>query len=237
MEGSVAAAGATGADGGTGEGAQDATPGAVDLAPLTQTLEGVQASQEELRGIVSGLAQQLTTSDGGDGEGDDGLTAEDLDLGFLEDGQLEPAQVAERLQGLVDQRAQQIATQLVDQRLGPLEQRVNDSERTRALQDLVDDVPEMGDPRVAQQVTDTTKAMAEAYGWPAEVATDPRMYRIVYMAARAAEIANSEGDGTDGGVATLEGGGGARPAGAAAERDLGNEIVDARKGRGALPFG
>lgn len=234
MEGSVATQGAGAAAGADGQGAEgtEANNGP-DLGAIASQMQGFQEGQEALRGLVSDLAAQLQQGgdggEGGEGEGDEAP----LDLSFLDDATLDAAEVAENLQGLIDQRAQQIAAAQV----GPLAERIDKSERKAELADLVSDIPDMGNPEIANQVVQATAQMADAYGWPDQLKNDPKMYRVVYLAAKAAEIAAEEGDGNDVAVATLEGGGGARAAQVQQAQQLGDQIVGARKGRGALPFG
>ena len=234
MEGSVAAQGD-----GTQAGQGDGTQGGVDLGELAGRMDGFTQGQEELRGLVQDLAGQLTsfTAGGGDegGDGNDGTQTGDLpgelDLSFLDDETLAPEDVAQHFQSLIDTRAQQIAAEQVN----PLAQRLDGMDRRSQLSELVADIPDMGDPQIANQVVEATSQMADAFGWDESLKQDPRMYRMVYLAAKAQEIISAEG-ADEGAAATLEGGGGAR-AGAAPERDLGKEIVDARRGKAALPFG
>lgn len=235
MEGSVATTGATGADGAAQQGAEGGADAGPSLSELAGQMSGFQEGQEALRGLVQDLAQQLQPQgggEGGEGEGEGEGGDEPLDLGFLDDPTMDAADVAQHLQGLIDSRAQQIANQAIN----PLAERIDGMDRKDALKDLVADIPDMGNKEIANQVIQATADMADAYGWPDELKQDPRMYRVVYLAAKAAEIAAEEGNGE---VATahLEGGGGARAAGAQPEKDWGKEIVDARKGKAALPFG
>lgn len=238
MEGSVAGPAAAQGDAQAGQG--DGAQGTVDLGELAGRMDGFTQGQEELRGLVQDLAGQLTsiTSNGGDGGGDggDGQDAGDiageLDLSFLDDETLAPEDVAQHFQGLIDTRAQQIAAEQVN----PVAERLDRMDRRSQLAELVADIPDMGNEQIANQVVQATSQMADAFGWDDSLKQDPRMYRMVYLAAKAQEIISAEGDGDDVTAATLEGGGGAR-AGGAPERDLGKEIVDARRGKAALPFG
>jgi hypothetical protein len=96
----------------------------------------------------------------------------------------------------------------------------------------VQEFPDFADPQIAEQVVGTARQIAEAYG-QTELANEPWFWRMTYMAGRAAESAAEEGDDASD-AAHLEGGGGARPGGQ--QVDLGDQIVNARRGSSVLNF-
>lgn len=231
--GAAGAAGATAGDAGNGD-AGEAQGGQQAALPdsLVSTLEGLATGQEELRQFL----QSQSEGEGGEGEGED----DGLDLSFMDPGdpEFDPAQVAERLGGLIDTAAERRANALMEQRVGPLESRLNDMARTAEAERLVAEFPEFGDQEVATEVVKVSRQIAEAHvddpKEAAKLADQPWFWRLTYMAARAAESANAEGDAPT--AAQLEGGGGAMP-GSASQADLGDAIVaPSQGGRSVLPF-
>jgi hypothetical protein len=228
--GAAGAAGQAAGDAGNGDaGGQEAQGQQQAALPdsLVSTLENLSTGQEELRQFL----QSQAGNEGGEEEADD----EDLDLSFMDpaDPDFDPAQVAERLGGLIDSAAERRANALMEQRVGPLESRLDDMARTAEAERLVQEFPEFGDEKVANEVVGVSRQIAEAHGQP-ELADQPWFWRMTYMAARAAESANAEGDAPP--AAQLEGGSGALPGGQS-QADLGDAIVaGSRGGRSVLPF-
>lgn len=233
------AAGAAPADAGTQEGqGNEAAQSAGMPEGLVETLQTLQTGQEELRQYLTSQQQQAQQTEEPAAEEPD-----ELDLSFLdpENPTFDPATVATRLGDLIEQTAEKRAQALVDQRVGPLETRFNDSVRTAEAERLVSEFPEFGDEEVANEVVKVSRQIAEHHmpGDPkaaAELADQPWFWRLTYMAARAAESANEEGNGVPN-PAHLEGGGGGAGRGGGQQVDLGEQIVaPSRGGRSVLPF-
>lgn len=246
MEGSVAAGGqgqgAGGDAGGQGDAqqqqqVQQQSPAELlgfDPQALLGQLEQVQSGQEGLRELLQ--AQQQ----GGEEEADQGF-----DLSFLDPmSGLDPQQMGQQLQTLLRGEAERIADQrvqqIVQERIDPLVQRLDEGDRTQMLRDLTAEFPEIAEPEMAQQVVGLSTQIVQAYGWPQEMAADPRLWRLAYLAGRAADAHNEEEQGgADPVTALLEGGRGPMPGGGQGQVDLGEQIVNGggRRGASVLPFG
>lgn len=226
MAGDASAGTATaGGDAGGGEAQQGAGAAAPDMSGVMAALQEMGAGQEELRSLLQGQQQ-------GEGEqGDDGM-----DLSFLDalgDPGVDMEQVSQQFAGLIQSEAQRIAAEQVQQATAPLQEGLSELRQERAMEALVSEFPEMGDPEVAQKVVQTASSVAEAYGFGKDVASNPAFWKLTYMAGKAAEAANAEG--SDARAAHIEGGSG-RPGAGGDQPDYGDQIVGARRGRGALPF-
>jgi hypothetical protein len=159
-----------------------------------------------------------------------------LDLGFLEDpsvaAQMDPEQFSQQLSQTISQAAEQIADRQVEQRVGPVEQQLAEMQRQQDVASLVGEFPEIAEEDTAKQVLQAAGQLAEQMGQP-ELGQNPKFWRVVYMAGRAADAAAEE-QGDISAPAGLESGAGATPGGGGG--DLGDQIVGARAGRGVLPF-
>lgn len=221
MEGS-AAAGQAGGDAGDAQGqgqAQDNGNAAI-AAQLEQLSGGFSEMQQFLQ---SAPWQQ---QDAGEEQQDDGL-----DLSFLDDDQAmsaDPAALAQQLQETINQHS----SQQVQQALQPLVQQLTEVRTRLDAADLVGEFPELGSEEQAQRVVQAAQEWATNIGQP-ELASNPMVWRMVYMASKAAESANNEGS-DDPGAAHLEGGSGAAPGGNS-QVDLGDLIVNAGS-NARLPF-
>lgn len=229
MEASVAAGGAPaaaqGADGGE-SGENQAT--APDYAALQSKFDAMEGTQKEMFEWM----QSQAASTGDEEQGPEEAALAEMDLSFLDDTNpaYDPEQAAANLASLIERAADQ----KVEARMAPIEQRVAAGETARAVDSLVAELPELGKPEVATEVIKTAKAYAEQMGRP-DLAGDPQMWKLVYLAGRAADQANAEGE--EPGVAHLEGANGASPGGGS-QVDLGDAIVNAGgKGSSVLPFG
>lgn len=131
------------------------------------------------------------------------------DFGFLDDTQpgFTPEGAAKQLGELIDSLADKKASERVD----PVMERVQAMEIERATDALITEFPQLNDDAVAEKVIDTARRWAESRNQP-ELAKDPELWRLVYLAGRAVDQSGQE-DQPDN-AATLEGGGGASPAGA-----------------------
>jgi hypothetical protein len=235
MEASGTAVAGDGGQQGAEQGQQQGESGQ-DVGALATQLQSMQAGQEELRQFLMDQPWQQQGQQGeGEGEGEQ-QSEEPLDLSFLDPGDptFDPDQLAQRLGGLINQTAEQRAQALI----APVVQQQAEMRRQNEARDLVAEFPEIAQPEVAQQVVQVARQLAEANGHP-ELADEPWMWRLTYMAGRAVDSANEEGS-QEPGAATLEGGGGARPTGGQ-QGDAAEEYRQALKGaarggRSALPF-
>jgi hypothetical protein len=92
--------------------------------------------------------------------------------------------------------------------------------------------PQQFSQQLSQTMLQAAGQLAEQMGQP-ELGQNPKFWRVVYMAGRAADAAAEE-QGDISAPAGLESGAGATPGGGGG--DLGDQIVGARAGRGVLPF-
>lgn len=230
MEGSQALAGggdAGQAQGGAEAGTQQAGP---DVGQLASQLEALQGGQEELRQFLMSAPWQEQVQEIQQAE-------PELDLSYLMPQQeLDGEALAQRLGQTINEATDQRLQSQLNQLVNPLQESMNDIRMRLDVADLVQEFPEMSDPEVANQVAGPNglaQQLAQQLGQP-ELASRPQFWRLAYMAARAADIANEEGAESPA-AAHLEGGGGAMPG--ASQVDLGEQIVGANAGRRVLPFG
>jgi len=223
MEGSVAGQ----AGQGQGEAGEAATQQGDGVAGFADQLAQLQSGQEEMRSFLNNFAQQQQQQTGEE-SADEG--SQELDLSFLDDPVMTPEQIASHMAGLIDQRSQaQMAP--MSKAMQELSSGLDELKLQRDFDALVTEFPEIGDPETTTELLGTAGQYAQQLGKP-ELATSPAFIRLVYMSGRAAEMANSETQGP--GVAVLEGGGGAGPG--AVVPDRADQILNAKKGRGVLPF-
>jgi hypothetical protein len=226
MEGSVAA-GADAAEA-TGTEAPAAEQGAqFDPKVITDALEGFRGDLEQLR-----QSQQQTVEP--EPEAD-----EPEDLSWLD-----PAQ------GEFDaEAAQQRINDMVQKAVQPELERAAEERRVRAVNDLVEEFPELEQEETAKNLAHSTGQLAaaavqdmglDALGLPPQVvqqimgkmATSPSLFRAAFMAAKAQEAAAQE-EPADGGRAHIEGGSGPRPGG---QQDPEDPFGGAPVHRGVLPW-
>jgi hypothetical protein len=229
MEGSQAGL-AGGGDAGQAQGQEAAQQQGPDIGQLAQNLETLQSGQEELRQFLMSAPWQQQVQEVQEAE-------PELDLSYLMPQQeMDGSELAQRLGQTITEATDQRLQSQFDQRVNPMMQAVDDIRMRLDVQDLVQEFPEMAEPEVAQRVAGQgglAEQLASQLGQP-ELASKPQFWRLAYMAARAAEIANEEGAETPR-AAHLEGGGGAMPG--SSQVDLGEQIVKADAGRRVLPFG
>jgi hypothetical protein len=222
-----------GGDAGPAQGeAQGQEQGGQDA--VLQQLQAMQQGQEELRTYLASEPWQQRQEAA---EEDEGAEEQPLDLSFLDVGDpgYDPQQTAQQLQTLLDSRV----NEGIKQALGPVQQQVQDMQRTREAEALVQEFPDIAQPEVAQQVVQTAREYAELMGRP-DLGDDPKFWRIIYAAGRTFDQAKQEGSG-DPGAAHLEGGAGAAPGGQG-QVDLAKLIVngggdDRALGARVLDFG
>lgn len=230
-----AAAPAQGADGGQ-QGNNDAQQqqGSFDPTQIQQQLETFGEGQAELRTLVQGLGEQFTQSQQ---PAED--APEDIDLSQFLDPGIDPEQQSQQLQQIIDQRIADGVERALKEHVDPIREQQLEMRQQAELTQLVEEFPILGqDQEAARQLFETTATLAASNGWPAEVANDPALLRIVTMAAgfqRAMAEEKEANAGADAG-AQLEQAGGAGPLGFGP--DAAQQIVNAgtRRGAGALPF-
>jgi len=210
----LAAAGDAGQDAGADAG--------VDLSQITETLTSLSQGQEDLRDFLQSAPWQA------EAELAEPEAPEVPDLSFLDDPDLPPDDLAERLTGAFDARSQQ----MVQQALAPLQEKIAEQERLAQAQQLVAEFPDLADAETASTVVKAASEWAQQIGKP-EMANDPAVWRLVYMASRAADAANNESSGSP--AAHLEGSGGPSAAGGQ-QVDLADRIINAAGPRRVLPF-
>ncbi len=178
-----------------------------DLGQLSSTLDGIGQMLEQQRDYLASEPWQQRPAEG-EVEGEPQPAAPDLS--FLDENQpgFTPEAAAQQLAALIDNAAQERATSAV----APLAQQLQDMQVTAESDAMIARYPQMGEDEVAEKVIDTAQKWCESIGRP-ELAAEPAVWEMVYLAGRAADQANAEGQG--GPAATLEGAGGASPGGAA----------------------
>lgn len=235
MEASVA--GGEAAQGETQEAQEQQQQSGFDPAPLLEGFEAMRGEIEQMRSAMSASQQQegageeqapgvdfswldALEGDGGDGgEGLEGLT---------------PAELRSHMEAVVEQaraegaRAAQPALDAVQ------EMRIQQQAAA-----LVQEFPAIGEPETAQNVVQGAGELAavigQEVGLPEQtvqlLANSPALWRAVFMAANAADLAQRQ-DGAEQGHAHLEGGG-SRPA--QQQVDPAQQIVDSGR-KSVLPW-
>lgn len=217
-----------------GEGGGDAAEAqqGPDFQAVVEQLGSMAQGQEEMRQALAGLPELLQGQQGQEQGQEEAL----LDPSMLdfENPQFDPNQAAQGLQGWVEQQWQQREQQLMEQHVNPLRQQLGLIQQTGEARDLVAEFPELGEEETARSVVTMAQQLAEGLGAP-QLAGHPQMWRLAYLAGRAMEAAQQEGQEDGPQAAHLEGGGGAGPAGGS-QPDLKQQILDASKGSSVLPF-
>jgi hypothetical protein len=190
------------ADGGQADGGQRAENGQAagqDFGQLMDTLSQLSEGQEQVRQLLASQPWQPEQEPGQEqtptfeyGDPNDPAW----------DEQAEQERLAQYVKGLSRSEAEQL--------VAPFQEQIREMRMEREADKLTDEFPELAVPEVAEEVVKTARMLAEANGDP-EMANKPWVWRLVYMAGRAAEAANEEGAETPE-AARLEGGGGALPA-------------------------
>jgi hypothetical protein len=240
---STGAAGAA-ASGGQGDGGGAATQGdgggdgGADLNQLAAGLAAQQATQQEMYDYLR--AQPWAQAEGqqqGQQEATPTTAQPDaLDLSFLnmDDPQFDPGQMAERLGSLIESTVDQRVQQGIQQAVNPVNERVQQMQREAEAAALVGEFPEFGEQETAQAVLQTAGQLAQAAGHP-ELANEPWLWRLTYMAGRAADAAQEE-QGDTPAPGHMESGSGATPGGSRPGMTA-DDIVGAKRGASVLPFG
>jgi hypothetical protein len=241
MEASMAAQaqgdGGAQADGGEAQGFEQAAGlhAVPDLSALADRLDEMAQGQDELRAFLTqnqfGPGDHAWPED--DGGGDD--RDFDLDALGLEQAGLDPGDDF-ALDGDPAADAQELADHfaaMVDHQTAPLRNEIADLRQAHEASELIAEFPEMGDGETAEQVLTMTAQFAQVLGQP-ELAGNLQLARVVYLAGRAVEMAQQEGEEPER-AAHLEGGGGAGPAGGRGV-SAAQSIVEGGR-RSVLPFG
>jgi hypothetical protein len=210
-----------------GGGTEGQQQGGADFSQALEILQQQGAGQEEMRQQLQQLAQMFQTQQ------EQGQAEESIDFSFLDPSEptYDPEQVAQRLQGLVEQTAEQRAQDLVSQHIDPLRSELSEVRQAQAINDFAAEFPDVGENPEA--FVDLASKAAEQIGRP-DLAENVGFWRIVRLAAAGAEAAQDQGSEQPN-AAHLEGGGGATPAGGS-QVDLGDMIVNAKRGGDAMPW-
>lgn len=217
MEASGSSAAAASADGGDAN--AEVTSGA-DQQALVGQLETMAQNQEQVFGELQQFLQNQAAEET---EGEDDVI--DLSIFDPAEPEYDPEAFAQQLQ----QSVQQIA----DQKVAPLQQELQDMRTERAAERLAAEFPEMGTKEVAEPVLQLSQqlAMQIAGGDPQmaeHIAGNPDVWRLVYMAGRAADAAAEEG--SEGPPAVLESGNGAMSG--AFEGDMADQLFGSSETNG-----
>lgn len=224
-------AGLAGGDAGQAQGEGGEAQQGPDVGALAEQLGTLTQGQEELRQFLMTQPWQ-----GQEQEAGEEPQAPEVDLSFLDDPALTPEQMSQQLTSLIDQSAEQRAQTLLQQHINPLSEQMSEMRLEQQAERLTQEFPELAEEETAERVVSTARQYAEMMGRP-ELANDPAMWRLVYLAGRAADQANAE-QGEQPAAAHLEGAGGAGPGGQ--QVDWAKQIVSGGDenalGRRALPF-
>ena len=227
----MSAPGQGGGDGAApqGEGQGQAPQGQDAQAALAEQLSALSTGQEELRNWLQSepWAQQQ--------EQPEAQAEPELDLSWLDPAQVDydPQQMAERLSGYVEQAADQRVQALMKDHIAPLQQQVQEQRIEQAARDLASEFPELENEETATEVVNASRVLAEQFGQP-ELAGQPQFWRLVFMAGKAAESANAEGESPN--AAHLESGSGATPAGPQAQQADLAQIFGVQPNRDPVPW-
>jgi hypothetical protein len=208
-------------------GEQQAAQQGPDIGQLAEQLNGVTQGQQELVEFLKTQPwQQQAQAEPAQQE------EQGLDLSFLDE--TDPAVVADQLQKVIQQGIQDGIQKQVNPQLEKLQGDFAEDRRVREMEVLVGEFPELSQDDVAKDVVGLARQMADALGQPG-LADEPKFWRYAYMVGRAAEAANKEGAESPQAV-TLEGGGGAAPAGSSGGSPIDAIFSPQSGGRNALPF-
>lgn len=202
--------------------AAETTPAPEDR--VAQALDGFRSQMEERFGA---LEQRLTPAEPeSEPEPEQPYLPEFTDDDYDPEGQLTPEAQQRALDELIDRRVQS----KVEQALSPLQEQREEDRRMAEGAALEERYPELQDPAVVEPLVAKAIQWAEAMGNP-ELAREPRLFELVYMAEAGQAARRSETPaGTQG--LPLERGGSAGPDPAPQEEDVAGRLVAlAQKGR------
>jgi hypothetical protein len=235
MEASAAGLAASDAGGGgeqqqQGEQADGQQTQQPDLSALATQLQDVPAQLEQMRSFMEQSQLAQAPQDAAEEE----PAAPDLSFVDPESPTYDPQRAAEQLLEVLGQQQQQAVTQAVE----PLQNALSEMQAARDADYLAQEFPELQNPETADAVLKATQEWVNAAGLPPEAASNMQVVRAVFMMGRAAELHNAETatDGQQQQAATLEGAGGASPAGSTPGGLTAESIVNGPGGRSPLPF-
>lgn len=215
------AAAGQGGDGAAQNGQQQGEgQAAPDYGQMTEQLQALAQGQEQMREYLQ--TNPWAAQEGGEPEQEAEQPQYDLSQLGIDESYMDDAQAEQFRAGLND-LIQQAAGQIVDQRLGPVNQQLSNFQMEREAERIVNEHPDLGTPEVANEVVGLTHQYVEQNmsHLPPEMQeaakNSPAMWRLMYLANRGVQAANEEGASDGAQAATLEGGGGAAPAGATRE--------------------
>lgn len=212
-----------------GEAAQQGqeAQGGPDIASV---LESMQASQQDLRGLLESQHQLLQSEPWKAAEAEAEPDAPDFSQ-YLDvaDPNFDPADAAQR----IAEAAKEYARQSVQEFAAPIQQEWQQMRTAQEAANLIAEFPEMGEEATQKRVLEAATAQANLLGRP-DLAHSPAFWRLTYMASKANDAAQQEA-AQQPPAAHLEGGGGAGPA-------TGQQVNPADqfagfKPRRVLPFG
>lgn len=203
-----------------------------DYEAMQAELAQLGPSLDEIRSSLAAL--QPTAAAGADGQQAAGQQAQP-DLSYLDPASPDynPRQAGEKMLEII---AQQNKT-AIQEAVAPLQSELSQTRQQLAAQELVAEFPDLADEKVAQQVLTASRQWVAAAGLPESAAQNPQVWRSVYLMSVAAELQAKEKDNPAAAAATLEGAGGASPAGASAGAAMtADDILGSQRGRSVLPF-
>jgi len=197
------------------EGAEQAPPG-IDLSPITERLDEVASS---LGQRMDAFESRLAPAESEDAEED--ALGDFANEDFLGDG-LDPEQAQRYLQQAIDQRV----ARGVQAALDPVLERIEGMQIDSDAKTLVEAYPELGDPKVAQDVVSAARQKAAQMGLDAKTANRPGFIELVFQAQRGEQYAAGEVPAAGLQHRNLESAAGAAP-GAAEEPSIADRIRSA----------
>lgn len=210
-------------------------PAGPDYEAMQAQLSELGPSLDEIRSSLAAL--QPTPAAGADGQQTaEQQQAQQPDLSYLDpsSADYDPRQAGEKMLAII---AQQNKT-AIQEAVAPLQSELSQTRQQLAAQELVAEFPDLADEKVAQQVLTASRQWVAAAGLPESAAQNPQVWRSVYLMSVAAELQAKEKDNPAAAAATLEGAGGASPAGAssAGGARTADDILGSQRGRSVLPF-
>jgi hypothetical protein len=185
------------------------------IAQLAEALPGLQDTQEQMRQFLSQQGEQAQEAEPPAPE-----APQQPDLSFLED----PNVSLETAQSRLNEVIQDTARQMMAEQLAPLQEQVSNIDIERHAEALMQEFPDLRDDATAKSVMDAAETYAKNMGNP-ELVANPQFVRVIYLAGRAAQHAQEQGAQGAPDVATLEGAGGASPAGQQGAQPTADDIT------------
>lgn len=226
---------AANAEGANGNAEGQEAPGGPDFGPVMDRIEQIDSQLGPVVEWVQSQSQQAQESPDPDADYESYINqlfaGQEEDPAGAEPPQQEVPQIPQFLQNpeLFQQLIDRAVERGVEQRVGPLEQ----DRLQRQVQDILDELPGLQDPKVQQETVLAAQEIANEMGQP-EAWRNPAFFRMAYLANLAQQRSDAEVPaGASGGGAQLEGGSGGNPGGGQ-EPSLVEQMLAAARGSSSI---